>query len=258
MTEEAQLQQRVDDHVDQLALARDLVTRLESGERDDAATLIAQLAGFRDSVLFNEIGRLTRELHNSINEFVVEARINEIAQSEMPDAAERLRYVITMTEQAANTTLTAVETAIPISDSLQQDAGRLKGRWEKFSEHELIENEFRVLSDDVGQFLQATESNSQTLQNLLAEVLMAQGFQDLTGQMIRKVIDLVTDVEVKLVELIRMTGAGSKPVEANAGPDRRGRTDSDKVTGPAVPGIEQGDLVQSQDDVDDLLSSLGF
>lgn len=257
MAEKAQLQDSVEAPNDQLTLAKQLVTRLESGANDDAETLIAQLAGFRDSVLFNEIGRLTRELHNAIKEFVVEAQINEIAQNEMPDAAERLRYVITMTEQAANTTLNAVETALPISDTLNQDAKRLAAQWQKFKHRELTVDDFRVLSDDIGQFLQAAEGSSQTLHQLLEEVLMAQGFQDLTGQVIRKVIDLVTDVEVKLVELIRMTGTGAKAETEGESGRKRGRGAS-MAGGPAVPGVDEGDRVQGQDGVDDLLSSLGF
>ena len=85
----------------------------------------------------------------------------------------------------------------------------------------------------------------------LSEVLMAQDYQDLTGQIIRKVITLVQNVEQKLVKLVRITG--------NKLDDSKGATDDKKeLSGPAIPGLDQGDQVTNQDDVDDLLSSLGF
>ena len=84
---------------DKLELARSLVNHLESGDDDGAVSVIAELAGFRDSMLFQEVGRLTRELHDSINGFVMDAQLADIAQNEMPNAAERLRYVIATTEQ---------------------------------------------------------------------------------------------------------------------------------------------------------------
>lgn len=80
---------------------------------------------------------------------------------------------------------------------------------------------------------------------------MAQDFQDLTGQIIRKVIDLVHDVEEKLVKLVRITG--NKIEEETIVKEGR-----EKLAGPAVPGLDQGDQVSGQDEVDDLLSSLGF
>ena len=78
---------------DKLELARSLVSHLESGDDEGAVSVIAELAGFRDSLLFQEVGRLTRELHDSINSFVMDAQLANIANNEMPNAAERLRYV---------------------------------------------------------------------------------------------------------------------------------------------------------------------
>jgi chemotaxis protein CheZ len=84
-------------------------------------------------------------------------------------------------------------------------------------------------------------------------VLLAQGYQDITGQVIRKVIDLVNDVESKLVQLIRLSGQRKNDEQQASGsvPDI-------SPQGPVVPGVDKGDVVNGQDDVDDLLSSLGF
>ena len=241
---------------EQLNLARDLVARLEAGHQDDALTLIAQLAGFRDSMLFQEVGRLTRELHDSINGFVVDSNIAEMAQSEMPDAAERLNYVISMTEDAANTTLEAVESAMPLAETLRGDSQRLAELWAKFNARQMTVGDFRELSSELGIFLRDTQDNSEALHAKLTEVLMAQGYQDLTGQIIRKVIDLVHDVEGKLVELVRISG--SKQQESAKQNAKDSAKADIEAAGPVVPGVDQVDAVQGQDEVDDLLSSLGF
>lgn len=236
-----------------LDLARALVDHLVSGDDDRAISVIAELAGFRDSLLFQEVGRLTRELHNSINGFVMDARLADIAQTEMPNAAERLRYVIQTTEQAANTTLSAVEDSLPLADSLRADAQHLADRWAKFNSRQLTVDDFRELSGELSSFLTVTQANTDELHRKLSEVLLAQGYQDITGQIIRKVIHLVNDVESKLVELVRLSGERNK-----SGSQADADSKNIDPQGPVVPGVDKGDTVNNQDDVDDLLSSLGF
>lgn len=238
---------------DRLKLARSLVGYLEAGNDDGAVAVIAELAGFRDSLLFQEVGRLTRELHDSINSFVMDAQLADLATTEMPNAAERLRYVIATTEEAANTTLGAVEESLPLADSLRNDALHLGGQWAKFNSRQLTVDDFRALSSELSTFLDATQANTVELHNKLSEVLMAQGYQDITGQVIRKVIDLVNDVEGKLVELVRLSGNRAKPEGEN-----KVASKDTVAQGPVVPGVDKGDMVNDQDDVDDLLSSLGF
>lgn len=242
-----------DQATEQLHLARSLVSHLETGNQEGAVSVIAELAGVRDSLLFREVGRLTRELHDSINGFMMDARLADIAQTQMPDAAERLRYVISTTEQAANTTLGAVEDSLPLADSLRSDARHLAEQWERFNSRKLSVDDFRELSAELSAFLSATQTNSEALHDKLSEVLLAQGYQDITGQIIRKVISLVDDVEGKLVELVRLSGNRPKTGSAAAVDGR-----DIAAQGPAVPGVDRAEMVNGQDDVDDLLSSLGF
>ena len=176
---------------EKLLLAKALVAHLETGNDESAGSVITELAGFSDNLLFQEIGRLTRELHNAINGFMMDARLADIAENDIPDAAERLRYVITTTEQAANTTLNAVEESLPLADSLRHDARHLAEQWQRFNSRQLSVDDFRGLSGELSQFFNATESNATALHDKLSEVLMAQSYQDITGQIIRKVIDLV-------------------------------------------------------------------
>ncbi len=236
-----------------LELARALVSHLEAGDEKGAGGVIAELTGFGDSHLYQEVGRLTRDLHDSINSFAADARLADIAEHEMPDAAERLRYVITTTENAANTTLSAVEQSLPLAESLRSDAHRLAEQWQRFNSRQLTVDDFRALSVELSRFLDVTQSNSDALHGKLSEVLMAQGYQDLTGQVICKVITLVKEVENKLVELLRVSG-----YHTHRKVQEKSKELDTSAQGPVVPGVDKGDVGSGQDDVDDLLSSLGF
>jgi chemotaxis protein CheZ len=238
---------------DNVALARILVDHLETGNQHEAMSVLAQLAGFRDSVLFEQLGRLARELHDSINSFILDAALEDIARHEMPDAAQRLRYVIATTEQAANTTLSAVEDSLPLVDSLRRDAHELAERWDGLDPRQLSTGDYPDLSREVSGFLAVTQANTRALHEKLSDVLLAQAYQDITGQIIRKVIDLVNDVEDKLVELVRLSGHPATGVRRQAGTSRNTASQ-----GPVAPGADRGDVVSGQDDVDELLSSLGF
>lgn len=233
---------------ERLALARELVAQLEAGNETEAKRITSELSNGRESELFQEVGRLTRELHEAINEFLLDPRINEMAQVDIPDASERLTYVISMTEKSANTTLTAVEAGLPLAEELGTRSGVIAEQWERFCKRELSVDDFRQLSRDLGSFLETSQRCSQQLNGHLTDVLMAQDFQDLTGQIIRQVIALVHDVEDKLVQLVRISG--------HKLPEKQ--KDINKLEGPVIPGVDQGNTVSGQDDVDDLLSSLGF
>jgi chemotaxis protein CheZ len=240
------------DNQQRLETARALVASLEAGNDAESDRLIGELSsGSGKDELFVEVGRLTRELHDAINGFLLDARISDMTNVEIPDAKERLNYVITMTQQSADRTLTAVEKSLPLVEEMEKRSGLLAEDWGKLRNRMLSKQEFKGLSDALAEFLQQTQEDACDLHASLSEVLMAQDFQDLTGQIIGKVINLVHDVEEKLVKLVRITS--NKVDEGKPAKEVR-----DKLAGPAIPGIDQGDQVSSQDDVDDLLSSLGF
>jgi len=235
---------------DLLEKAKQLVSSLESGDDEAAEKTLEQMADYSESNLFREVGRLTRELHEAINGFLLDAKITDLAQREIPDASERLSYVITMTEKSANTTLGAVEESLPLADELGEKATELSEKWDLFKGRKMTVDDFRALSGDLTSFLEIAPSYSKSLHSNLSAVLLAQDFQDLTGQIIRQVIALVTDIEDKLVQLVRISGSRM--------PDKEYESAEHKLEGPVVPGVNQGDVVDGQDDVDDLLSSLGF
>jgi len=234
---------------DNIARVKDLLVCMEKGNEIDAIEIIDELTSIRETELYQDMGKLTRELHDAISNFGIDDSINVMAEKDIPDARERLSYVISKTDEAANITLEAVEESIPICSDLDDKASDLHKRWKKFTHRELSADEFRALSKDIYAFFETTHGLS-TVKEHLTSALLAQEYQDLTGQIIKKVINLVENVEGKLVGLIQMTGAPQLK--------RNDESDASSLDGPPVPGIAHSDTVSGQDEVDDLLSSLGF
>ena len=180
----------------------------------------------------------------------------ELAQQEIPDARQRLRHVIDMTDQAAHRTLNAVEESLPICEELESRSRTLQEDWQRFKKRDMDINEFKQLAKRLDEFFTVNTGDAGKLRSSLNNVLMAQDFQDLTSQIIKKVIKLVEEVESNLVELIKLTRT---PAEVNADTQRSENKQTEKLAGPVVPGVnDSGSTVSGQDEVDDLLSSLGF
>ena len=232
-------------------LARELLAALEAGEMEQADQWIARLAVDREENLFQKVGKLTRDLHDALRNMEMDSRLAGLAENEMPDVRERLSYVLEKTESSANRTLNALEDIMPRISGTDEEARQLSGEWERFTRRELKLDEFRRLSDRMYAFLGKVRETNGQLNGSLNEILMAQDFQDLTGQVIGKVIDLVQEVEQNLVELVRMTGARCQP-------KTKAETAATVAEGPQIGAADNPDVVQGQDDVDDLLSSLGF
>ena len=238
----------VDDR--RLALAKELVQSLEGGDGPGSGRILDELTKLRESELFQELGKLTRELHEALNAFRYDDRLNNLVSVDIPDAKERLNYVISMTEQAASRTLSAVEESRPVCGALVSRAASLQQEWQRFMRREMEAAEFRDLCKRLLEFLSWIGASVPRVDADLSEVLMAQGFQDLTGQIIRRVITLVEDVEHNLVNLVRLSGQKMSSVAP--------ASDAEKLDGPQVPGKTGADAVSGQDEVDSLLSSLGF
>lgn len=229
-----------------LSLAKSLVTNLENGNILEADQLIKSLLNQDESILFQEIGKLTRELHDTL----AEIRISNFDEDRILDARERLNYVLDKTEESAHRTLNAVEEALPIAHELEENGNAMRQEWARFTRREMNAEEFRQMSKRIETFLESVESDAKQLNKGLSDVMMAQDFQDLTGQIIRKVIDLVADMEENLVSVIRKSGHVNNIVDEGI---------KDIVAeGPQYNKQDNQDVMSGQDEVDDLLSSLGF
>jgi chemotaxis protein CheZ len=233
---------------DNIARVKDLLVCMEKGNEGDAIEIIDELTAIRETELYQDMGKLTRELHDAISNFGIDDSVSIMAEQSIPDARERLNYVISKTDEAANQTLEAVEESIPICNDLSEQALELHNTWKKFTKRELSADQFRALSKDICVYFEKT-NDLVKVKDHLTSILLAQEYQDLTGQIIKKVINLVGEVEDKLIGLIQITGA---PQLASSDGD------ASSLDGPPVPGLAHKDTVSGQDEVDDLLSSLGF
>lgn len=240
-----------------LEQARELVQLLEMGEHDSANQLVQQLAVPGSSELFAEVGKLTRQLHDSLKNFQIDPSLNNLLEEDIPDAKKRLNHVIDMTEQAANRTMDAVESCLPIADQISQQLAKIQPQWQKLMQRQLQLGEFKALVHQLDGFFQQANGDSNTLNSLLTDVLMAQDYQDLTGQILRRVIELVREVEESLIGLLTAFGQSSMMMQAEAKP-ARAKPKAHEAEGPIIDAAERDDVVSGQDDVDDLLSSLGF
>lgn len=239
-----------------LVLAKDLVKHLEAGDEAKANSVVDEITSIRESDLFQEVGRMTRELHDAMLSFANDTRVTDITEDELPDAKDRLNHVINMTQQAADQTLNAVEAFMPLCQEMSGQSKTLSRSWQQFVGRELPLQDFRGLADELKKFLPMVEGNSRQVYEMSNEVLLAQNFQDLTGQIIRRVIRLLEEMQEKLVGLLRV--AGEKHIEESQQVKAKKTGTDDGDIGPHVLGRISEDAVTGQDQVDDLLSSLGF
>lgn len=249
--------------------ARTLIDKLEEGDFPGASVAIEDLNEARDRSIYREVGKLTRGLHDAIRNFDIGAPSPEMAGdgeehgSQMANAQDRLDYVINLTQSSADKTMDMVEEGIPIASEMLEKSQQLKADWERLRRREIDPDEFRALYQRIDEFLNFSGESSGALSEKLNTILLAQDFQDLTGQVIKKVISLVQEVEVRLVELMRVAGQVEeltgivRSAEEKAPALAASELDS-AAEGPQINAEERADVVSGQDDVDDLLSSLGF
>ena len=239
--------------------AKELVMNAEAGNDEEVKNILDELVVMKETSLYCEIGKLTRELHDAFNTFRFDSRINEITENEIPDARERLHYVISMTQQAADTTMSQVEIAIPLCEKISTGTESLLVSWDRFTQKDMQVEEFRQLIKTLKAFLQTANNDSKDLKSSLNEVLLAQSYQDITGQIINKVITLVEDVESNLVNLMKLSSVHKAKDKASEPAEKQKNKDKNGLDGPLVPGVaNKAETVSGQDEVDDLLSSLGF
>ncbi|MDA0148023.1 protein phosphatase CheZ [Vibrio sp. LaRot3] len=236
-----------------LEQAKQLVELLESGQQQEANTLVKDIYEAPKDPMLQEIGELTRDLHESIKQFRLDERMIELTNDEIPDARDRLHYVIDKTEVAANKTMDAVDRCMPIADNLHEGLLKVRPQWNELMRGKIELTEFKALCHRIDELLGQVEGNSSELRSLLTDILMAQDFQDLTGQIIRRVIELVTEVETRLVDILAAFGESQEETAT----DNKNKASTDPE-GPILNPHERDDAVSSQDEVDDLLSSLGF
>ena len=211
--------------------------------------------------LIQRIGQLTRMLRESMRELGLDKEIEKAAQA-IPDARDRLTYVATMTEQAAERALNAIDRAKPPQEALEKGAKELDARWQSWFANPIELAEARELVNDTRAYLGDVPKQTQATQRELMEILMAQDFQDLTGQVIKKMNEVIREIEHQLVQvLIDSVPDGSEGalLKRLAESEWEEPKQNSLLNGPQIkPSEGDGDVVASQDQVDDLLDQLGF
>lgn len=254
---ETQLQQAIQQHAEEMQQA------LAGSDWAEAVKTLGKINQVRDKALYEEVARLTRELHSALLDFQIDPR-NPHAQemSQITDANERLQYVVKMTEKAANDTIDLVEKSAPLINYISYEAQSLTTDWHRFMRREMPLDEFRELAKRVESYLERGLHDSDELSKNLNEVLLAQSFQDLTGQVIKRVTTLITDMEASLLKLVVMASTVDRVAGIEHAPEELKRAiDKQKLLfmgeGPQIR-TDNEEVVADQVDVDDLLSSLGI
>lgn len=188
-----------------------------------------------------KIGVLTRQLHDSLSELGYVDKLRG-SVDELPDAQSRLSYIARLTGEAAEKVLSRVELAKTQHDFIAAETRRV-------SELLLKDPVAAVATGQIFNFVADVDKASKEIDGYLTEIMMAQDFHDLTGQVIARVVNLAATIEEHLVALLIQTAPSDAPVAAQA---RQG------LQGPVVDAAGGDDVVTDQSQVDDLLASLGF
>jgi chemotaxis protein CheZ len=204
-------------------------------------------AGVCPERVFAQIGRMTRELHNLLRELGLDKTLERVV-SDLPDHRDRLNYIASMTAQAAEKTLNAAESAQPIQEQMGLTAQHLSSQWDKLFSKQLGVDEFKALVQDTRAYLAQVPQQTAFTNAQLMEIILAQDFQDLTGQVIKKILDAAQQLENQLLGLLIETTPQEKRQAVAPG----------LLNGPVINAAGRSDVVTSQAQVDELLESLGF
>lgn len=190
--------------------------------------------------VFQQLGVITRTLHDTMQRLGVMPKL-QVATEGLPDARSRLNYIASKTAAAAEKVLNSVDQA------KAEHAGISKATQELAAA--LVADPVRaVASGAVMNFVKDVEQRTQSIDNHLTDIMLAQDFHDLTGQVVAKVVNLANDLEDSLVKLLVQV----------VPPDQREKVDPTILQGPVVNPEGRTDVVANQGEVDDLLASLGF
>jgi chemotaxis protein CheZ len=207
---------------------------------DDLETLAPQMAAGASPEVFQQLGLITRQLHDTLTQLGVMPRLQEAADG-LPDARSRLSYIAKKTGDAANKVLNLVDMAKAEHQSISAETRRIAAAF-------IADPVKAVATGAMMNFVTDVEAATERIDAHLTDIMMAQDFHDLTGQVVAKVVALASDLEDSLVKLL---------VQA-APPEQAQRVESSVLNGPCVNPEGRTDVVADQGEVDDLLASLGF
>ncbi|MFM1886354.1 MAG: hypothetical protein RL026_1511 [Pseudomonadota bacterium] len=242
-------------HVTLETLYGPLVARLQDAMQADRSedfhAVLESIKDARADDVTRELRVLAETLHDAVLKFRHDFRVADLAERDVPDARTRLEHVVKLTDEAAHRTMDLIENCVPLAERTSRGAEHMAGLLRDARREARLPRD-EALLDRLQDHLTSARDDCTSMRGNLTEVMLAQSFQDLTGQIIRGVIRLVAEVETVLGELMRMSGkTGRTPAAAPAAAaDAHGH-------GPAIPGVSQH-TVSGQDDVDALIANLGI
>jgi chemotaxis protein CheZ len=239
------------------ALYGALSTAFAAGNRDAFIETLDRLGEAREAALYQELRDLSGSLRFALDQFRLDSRLATLAGKDVPDARVRLDHALKLTEDGAHRTLDLVERSCPLAEYTAKQAGALVASLRVVRGDVTAATDVTPLNDVLGQitdFLAVAQRDSDTVRANLTEVLMAQSYQDLSGQIIRGVITLVGEVERTLAHFAALASGGPQGKTAGTAVET---TTSAHGFGPAVPGLTK-DAMGEQGDVDALLADLGM
>ena len=222
-------------------------TQFASASVDATANIAVGAEKNEHDEMLVRVGQITRTLHDSLRELGFD-KVLEKATADIPDVRERLNYVARMTEQAAQRVLNATDAAIPMQERIDAGADEILNGWQAAFKAPFSEANYRDMATMTMQCLADMRNDTSATKQQLLDIMMAQDFQDLTGQVIRKVTDLAHGMEQQLVQLLIDYAPAEMKRESNSG----------LLNGPQINPANKSDVVADQGQVDDLLDSLGF
>lgn len=196
-----------------------------------------------DKVMYDRLGVTVRHLHDSIRDIGYEQKVLDETLIEISGSQDRLNYIATLTEQAANKVLNAVDEAMPIQAEQLVKSKVMIDRWTLLLNSMQNSDELAELVNSSISYAKDVADNSESEKDRLMVIMMAQDFQDITGQIIKKIVGLTQTLEIELAQILKDFAPKSASIEKPV----------DLLSGPIVP-----DLALVQDDVDSMLADLGF
>lgn len=198
--------------------------------------------------VFEQIGQMTRTLHKTLLDLGEEGELEKTVEA-IPDTRERLAYVLSMTEQAVSRVLNAVDAITPLHAETQNQSRQLLADWERVADKRRDSREYQDTLARTQDFLRNQDQAASETKERLMEIVMAQEFQDLTGQVIKKIVELASTMETQLLALLdRTTPLGRKKVASDS-----------LLNGPAMQSdVQEKHVLSSQQEVDKFLDDLGF
>lgn len=208
------------------------------------------------NVEFNpELKRITASAQSALRRFREQARLEVLADQEVPDARRRLAHVVKLTEEAAHRTLDLVDQSTPLIDRMSLEAAQLLEEWGLHGSRQLAVA--TLWPERAYESLERAVRDSERVRRFLSQMLLAQGYQDLSGQIINAVIKLVTELETVLGQLVVLaTGDDTRQMPVLKLEEMQAAAGFNRGVGPQVPGTASGEALDSQDDIDALIASV--